>query len=69
MSKLVWIVCTDEKFLKQLEECKDAIASAFSHSDVGCPSGKKICGKVYEHGCTDCWAEWLSQNVEVVDSE
>ena len=68
MSKPVWIVCTDAKFLKQLEECKDAIASAFANN-TGCPSGKEICGKTYPRGCTDCWAEWLSQNVEVVDSE
>lgn len=68
MSKPVWIVCTDAKFLKQLEECKDAIVSVFAHK-TGCPSGKEGCGKIYEHGCTDCWAEWLSQNVEVVDSE
>lgn len=67
MSKPVRIVSSDKEFLKKLDGAKEDIAMVLAHH--GCPPNKSKCGRVYEHGCTDCWAEWLSQNVEVVDSE
>lgn len=68
MSKPIWIVSSDQTFLRKLEASRIAIAKAFAEHG-GCPPQKSKCSRIYEHGCADCWAEWLSQNVEVVDSE
>ena len=68
MNKPVWIASSDKTFLKKMDNVKAGIARAFAEHG-GCPPSKSKCSRVYEHGCTDCWAEWLSQNVEVVDSE
>lgn len=68
MSKPVWIVSSDQMFLKKMEKVRTDIAKAFADHG-GCPPQKSRCSRIYEHGCTDCWAEWLSQNVEVVDNE
>ncbi len=68
MNKPVWIASSDPTFLRKMDCVKAGIARAFAEHG-GCPPQKSNCGKFYDNGCADCWAEWLSQNVEVVDSE
>ena len=68
MDKCLWIICSNKELLEILSDCKQEIGRVIA-TKRGCPPRKDKCGKIYDHGCAECWMNWLDEHAEVVSDE